>query len=293
VLPRWLVLFIIAGLNAGATRSLEPVKCYYVVYVLTTLTPVLILMLTMPEVDTSTLLFCTFTYAVFLLNTTGLQPTGLRKSYGASFENEQLLVNVRSTKIRAEEASVPGSAFLATMSHEIRTPMNGVIGMLQLLPSSPLSAEQSERLNIAAGSARTLLRLINDILDFSRIESGRLEFESIAFSIVEVTEELVSLMAARADEKKLSMKLYVNPELSANVSGDPCRLKQVLFNLLNNAIKFTETGEIDITLELVSRLGDRPVFRFKARDTGISTSPETQGKLFSKFTQADSSTTRR
>jgi protein-histidine pros-kinase len=260
--------------------------------VLTTLTPVLILVLTMPEADTATLLFCTLTYAVFLLNTTWLQPTDLSKFYGAFLENEELLVNVRSAKIRAEEASVARSAFLTTISHEIRTPMNGVIGRRQLRRSSPLSAEQSEQVNIAAGSARTLLSLLNDILDFLRIESGRLEFESIAFSIVEVDDESISLMAARADEKKLSMKLHVNPELSANVSGDPCRLKQVFFNLLNNAIKFTETGEIDITLELVSRLGDRPVFRFKARDTGISTSPETQGKLFSKFTQADSSTTR-
>ncbi len=293
VLPRCLVMFIIAGLNAGAARSLASVKSCYVAYVLTTLTPVFVLMLTMPEAGTWTLSFCTVTYALFLLNTTWLHHNDLRKFYGAFFENEELLVNLRSAKIRAEEASVAKSAFLATMSHEIRTPMNGVIGMLQLLRDSPLSAEQREQVNVAAGSAHTLLRLLNDILDLSRIESGRLEFESIAFSIVEVTEESVSLMAARADEKKLSMELHVSPDLPANVSGDPGRLKQVLFNLLGNAIKFTETGGISVTLELVSRLGDVAVFRFKVRDTGIGMNPETQVKLFNKFTQADSSTTRR
>lgn len=293
VLPRCLVIFIIAGLNAGAARSLAAVKSCYVAYVLTTLTPVFILMLTMPEAGMWTLSFCTVTYALFLLNTTWLHHSDLRKFYGAFFENEELLVSLRSAKLRAEEASVAKSSFLATMSHEIRTPMNGVIGMLQLLRDSPLTTEQREQVNVASGSAHSLLRLLNDILDLSRIESGRLEFEAITFSIVEVTEESVALMAARAEEKNLTMQLHVPTDLPATVSGDPGRLKQVLFNLIGNALKFTETGGVEVRLELVSRQPETAVFRFKIRDTGIGIDAETQRKLFNKFTQADSSTTRR
>ena len=293
MLPRCLVMFVIAGLNAGAARSLAAVKSCYISYVLTTLTPVFILMLSMPEAGGWTLSLCTVTYALFLLNTTWLHHSDLRKFYSVFFENDELLVTLRAAKIRAEEASLAKSSFLATMSHEIRTPMNGVIGMLQLLRDSPLTAEQREQVNVASGSAHTLLRLLNDILDLSRIESGRLEFESIAFSIIEATEESVALMAARADEKHLSMQLHVGADLPANVSGDLGRLKQVLFNLLGNALKFTEKGGVELTLELASRTSEVGIFRFKVRDTGIGMSPETQIKLFNKFTQADSSTTRR
>jgi signal transduction histidine kinase/CheY-like chemotaxis protein len=293
VLPRYLVLFIIAGLNAGAARSLASMKICYGAYVVTTLTPVFVLMLTMPGSGMWTLSFCTVTYALFLLNTTRLHHEDLRKFYSTLFENDELLVTLRTAKIRAEEASIAKSSFLATMSHEIRTPMNGVLGMLQLLRDSPLSAEQREQINVASGSAHMLLRLLNDILDLSRIESGKLEFEAIAFSIVEVTEESVALMAARAEEKHLAMKLHMSPDLPTKVSGDPGRLKQVLFNLIGNALKFTEKGGVEVSLELVSRLPELAVFRFKVRDTGIGISLEMQNELFNKFTQADSSTTRR
>jgi signal transduction histidine kinase/CheY-like chemotaxis protein len=292
-LPRSMVMFILAGLNAGAARSLAPVKTCYGVYILTTLVPAFVLMLTMPEPGMGTLAFCIITYALFLLNTARLQHGDLCKFYGALFENDELLVTLRAAKIRAEEASLAKSSFLATMSHEIRTPMNGVIGMLQLLRDSPLSAEQREQVNVASSSAHTLLRLLNDILDLSRIESGKLEFESITFSILEVLEESVALMAARADEKHLAMQLHVSPDLPLNVSGDPGRLKQVLLNLIGNALKFTETGGVEVHLELASRTPQVAIFRFKVRDTGIGMSPETQDKLFNKFTQADSSTTRR
>ncbi|MBC7366691.1 MAG: hypothetical protein H7343_07740 [Undibacterium sp.] len=156
-LPRCLVMFIIGGLNAGAARSLAAVKSCHIAYVLTTLTPVFILRLTPPEAGMWTLSFCTVTYALFLLNTTWLHHTDLRKCYGAFFESEELLVSPRSAQLRAEEASAAKSSFLATINHEIRTPMNGVIGMLRLLRDSTLAAEQREQVNAASGSAHSLL----------------------------------------------------------------------------------------------------------------------------------------
>jgi signal transduction histidine kinase/CheY-like chemotaxis protein len=189
----------------------------------------------------------------------------------------------------AESANQAKSTFLATVSHEIRTPMNGVLGMIDVLERSPLSVEQREALGTVRYSASALLRIIDDILDFSKIEAGRLDLESIELSTVELIEGVAETLAPQAAAKGLRLAAYVAAGAPDRVIGDPFRLQQILFNLLGNAIKFTEAGLVRLSLEN----GDGQALRIKVADTGIGLSAEQQGRLFQPFVQADSSTTRR
>jgi len=189
----------------------------------------------------------------------------------------------------AESANQAKSTFLATVSHEIRTPMNGVLGMIDVLERSPLSVEQREALGTVRYSASTLLRIIDDILDFSKIEAGRLDLESIEFSTVELIEGVAETLAPQAAAKGLKLAAYVATGVPERVTGDPLRLQQILFNLLGNAIKFTETGSVRLSLETAGG----QALCIKVADTGIGLSREQQSRLFQPFVQADSSTTRR
>ena len=189
----------------------------------------------------------------------------------------------------AEAANQAKSTFLATVSHEIRTPMNGVLGMIDVLERSPLSVEQREALGTVRYSASALLRIIDDILDFSKIEAGRLDLECIELSTVELIEGVAETLAPQAAAKGLKLAAYVAAGAPDRVTGDPLRLQQILFNLLGNAIKFTETGSVRLSLE---NAGGQ-VLRIRVADTGIGLSEEQLGRLFQPFVQADSSTTRR
>ncbi|MEP6889109.1 MAG: response regulator [Nitrospirota bacterium] len=207
-------------------------------------------------------------------------------------ELSQTVTALKVAKAAAEAASIAKSQFLANMSHEIRTPMNGVLGMAELLLNTSLTDKQWHLADSVHRSGTALLGIINDILDFSKIEAGKLALECLEFGLRETVEDAVELFAESAGKKGLELTRFLPEDIPDSAIGDPVRLRQVLLNLLGNALKFTPRGEVTVSVRLLTQDAQRVRLKFEVTDTGIGIAPETQARLFTAFTQADGSTTR-
>jgi two-component system sensor histidine kinase/response regulator len=217
----------------------------------------------------------------------------LRTSLGEKLdEAERRERELAAMRERAEEATRAKSSFLANVSHELRTPMNAIIGMTALALETTLTEEQEEMLSTVQVSADALLELLDDLLDFSKVEAGRLDLEAVSFSLADIVKNALRTVSVRAHDKGLDLAGRLDPSAPPVVVGDPGRLRQVLVNLLGNAIKFTERGEVVLSVEVGEEEGERVRLRFEVRDSGIGIPEDKQEAIFDAFTQADSSTTR-
>ncbi|MBD3226161.1 MAG: hypothetical protein GF313_15650, partial [Caldithrix sp.] len=287
------LLLILTGLASGASTSLSPNLLLIRIYLVTLLLPAAISQLFMGTFESLTMSFLFLLYLAYLLLQTNIH----NRTYWTSLINNMRLKlqthALEKAKLELEMANRAKSEFLANMSHEIRTPMNGIMGMTDLTLDTQLSDEQEGYLNVVKSSSKALLSLINDILDFSKIEAGKLELEQITFNLKEQLGDILRPITIKANHKGLEIVHYVSNDIPEYLIGDPGRLRQIIINLVGNAIKFTEEGEIRVTAGYKWQDDENILLYFKIADTGVGIPEDKQQLIFDSFSQADASTTRK
>ena len=280
-----LLTICLMGISAGGLVSLTPRLLYLNWHILPLLGPGIVIGLYIGGQGYGMALIATV-YMAFLL----IQSRHLNRDYCKAVRDRRLL---ESAKKLAEAANEAKSSFLANISHELRTPMNGVIGMTELALETHLSDEQRDLLGTARNSALSLLEMLNDVLDFSKIEARKLDLEKIPFDVRKVVAETSKVFAVQARQKGLLFTCEIAPQVPEEISGDPGRLRQVLINLLGNAVKFTKSGGIEVHVSVESTDPERICLRFVVIDSGIGIPGDKQAIIFQPFSQADGSMTRK
>jgi signal transduction histidine kinase len=300
-------LFMIAGITTGSSRLLLPMRKASLAALYAINLPLALRLFANADLPGIALGACVIIFVLYMVSAVqrnhrlvsdSLTMRFEREAITAQLQEENSQAEMRETELRearerAESASRAKGEFLATISHEIRTPMNGVLGMLSAMRDTQLSPQQRDYLKTASDSAESLLLLLNDVLDFSKIEADRLELERAPFPPATVARAATDLMHARARDKGLQFELRLADGLPGVILGDATRLRQILVNLIGNAIKFTERGRVELTVECVDRTATQASMQFTVTDTGIGIDSAALEKLFKPFSQADASMSRR